>query len=231
MISLALYTVIGSQPSRIGRQVWLSDLASSNDANEVVYGFSRVFSEIDRIRSHWRNTSHATTVRQIASNAIQRFNAAFHVYAFCLSEERDMAQHWDGYGGGLQTMPEPDDPYVAIGFDAQSFFYPIELSTDEPQTYVINTVHGDDDADHLIQYWAIKARKVLERLDTAPGPLSRDRAFDALERMLVLTCSLIKNNGWRDLHEYRLIYIADSFGEDDDVLPQSPTGMGGGMCQ
>jgi hypothetical protein len=209
-----------------GRQLWLSDLAYSNDENEIVYGLSRVPSVVDGLCRHWANSRHAATVRQIADSAMRRFKSTFHVFAFCLSEERDTVQHWNGYGGGLHNIPVRDDPYVAVGFDAQSLFYPVELSSEIPNVYVINTVNGDDSADHLTQYWAIKARKVLELLEATRAPLSKESAFDTLERMLILACALVKNEGWRDEREYRLLYITKKFGEDDIVLPERPDGCG-----
>jgi hypothetical protein len=209
-----------------GKQLWLTDLAYSNDQNEIVYGLSRVPAVVDQLCPHWANSLHATTVRQVADSATQRFKSTFHVFAFCLSAERDTVQHWNGYGGGLHNIPMGADPYVAVGFDAQSLFYPVELSSEAPNVYVINTVNGDDSADHLVQYWAIKARKMLELLDSARAPLSKKRGFDTLERMLILACALVKNEGWRDEREYRLLYITKKFGEDDIVLPQRPGGCG-----
>jgi hypothetical protein len=209
-----------------GKQVRLTDLAYSNDRNEIVYGLSRVSAVVNELCPDWTNSLHAATERRIADSAVQRFKSTFHIFAFCLSNERDTVQHWNGYGGGLHNIPVSDDPYVAVGFDAQSLFYPIELSDEATNVYVINTVNGDDSADHLIQYWAIKARKMLELLYCGRVPLSKKRAFDTLERMLILVCALVKNEGWRDEHEYRLLYITDKFGEDEIELPQRPCGFG-----
>jgi hypothetical protein len=208
------------------RQLWLTDLALSNDKNEIIYGLNRAPAVVDRVCQRWTNKLHAAAVRHIADSALRRFSSEFHVFAFCLSDERDTAQHWNEYGGGLHSNTEPDDPYVAIGFDAQSLFYPIEFSGREPEAYIINTVNGDDSADHLVRYWAIKARKMLEVLEDPLIPLSRQRALDALERMLVIACSLIKNEGWRDEHEYRLLYITEKFGEEEGALPPRADGRG-----
>jgi hypothetical protein len=209
-----------------GREIWLTDLAFSNDANEVVYGLTRVGSVVKTISLHWSNDKNAEAVFQLAERAVHRFKRQFHVYSFSLSTERDTVQHWNGYGGGLHTRPIPDDPHVAIGFDAKALFYPLELSSEKPPIYVINTVSGDDAADHLMQYWAIKTRRALEVLNTAHTPLTERRVHDLFEHLLVLVCTLAKNSGWRDEHEYRIIYITPDFGDEHHWLPQRPDGKG-----
>src|SRR6266851_1012220 len=142
----------------VGRQLWLSDLAFGNDANEIAYGLSRSIAVVERVSAHWDQRSHATTVRLIAQRAVRRW-AQYHVYAFCLSEHRDTAQHWNAYGGGLNTQPTLDDPHVAIGFEAQELFYPLEITAMEMPIYVFNVLCGDEAADLLVLYWANKTRK------------------------------------------------------------------------
>jgi hypothetical protein len=209
------------------REIWLSDLAYSNDENEVVYGLSRAKTVIDEISKHWSNRKHAETVIRLVKRALRRFKNRFHIYALSLSTEHDTVQHWNGYGGGLRVSLNPDDPYVAIGFDAPALFYPLELSSEEePPIYVINTVSGDDAADTLVQYWALKTRAALEILDNPRAPLAADRINDLFEHMLVLACSLVKNTGWKDENEYRLLYITESFGDEQALLPRRPDGQG-----
>ena len=82
----------------------------------------------------------------MAKRVERRAKDQFHIYTFSLSTERDTVQHWNGYGGGLNG-PDPNDPYVAVGFDAKALFYPLELSPEEPPIYMINTVSGDIAAD------------------------------------------------------------------------------------
>lgn len=209
-----------------GREIWLSDLAYSNDENEVVYGLGRVKSVVYEISKQWSNHKNAETVMRLAKRVLRRFKNHFHIYAFSLSTERDTVQHWNGYGGGLHTSLIPDDPYVAIGFDAAALFHPLDLSSEKPPIYTINTVSGDDAADTLAQYWAIKTRKALEILDDPRISIAPDRISDLFEHMLVLACSLVKNMGWKDENEYRLLYITKSFGEEHISLPQRPDGRG-----
>jgi hypothetical protein len=203
-------------------EIWLTDLAFSNDENEIVYALNRVKSFVSRFAKQWPNKSHAKLVRRAAKMAAERFLSDFHVYAFSLSTERDTVVHWDGYGGGLRNLPVADDPYVSIGLDARSLFYPIELSGEQPDVYCINTVNGDDSADHLIQYWTIKARKMIEVVDAKTTPLSLGRAMTVLQNMLVLASALAKSEGWRAEQEYRLLYITERFGEEDRTLPKRP---------
>lgn len=110
-----------------GRQVWLSDLVFSNDTNELVYGLSRCVAVVEKVSRTWNQHASAEAVHRIASRAVRRWTT-FHVYGFCLSEHRDTAQHWNAYGGGLHTVPKAQDPYVAIGFDAQALFQPLEIT-------------------------------------------------------------------------------------------------------
>jgi hypothetical protein len=81
------------------------------------------------VTAHWGHRVHAETVRRIAERAIRRWEQ-YHVYAFCLSEHRDTAQHWNIYVG-LNIQPTADDPHVAIGFDAQELFYPQVVTAKE----------------------------------------------------------------------------------------------------
>ncbi len=209
----------------VGRQIWLTDLASSNDEHEIVYALDRAPAFVDEFTRRWSNVNRAEIVRQVANSAAKRFRSSWHAFAFCLSVERDTVLHWDGYGGGLRN-PQDSDPYVSIGFDAQALFHPIELSGETPPLYVINTVNGDDSADRLIQYWAIKARGVLDVLDAQSVPLSTGSALELLQHMLVLACALVKSEGWRYEQEYRLLYVTENFGDEDGALPGRPDGRG-----
>lgn len=206
-----------------GRQIWLSDLAFGNDANEVAYGLSRTIAAVERVSAHWDHRSNAKAVRLIAERAVRRW-AQYHVYAFCLSEHRDTAQHWNAYGGGLNTQPPLDDPHIAIGFDAQELFYPLEITVMETPIYVFNVLFGDDAADLLVHYWANKTRKALAEADRLITPLSAERLYDACQRTLAIACALVKNDGWRDEHEYRLLFVSDTFGENHKEAPQRPGG-------
>ena len=208
------------------RQIWLSDLAHSNDENEVVYGVRRAKSVVDEISKPWSNRKHAETVVRLVKQAHRRLKKRFHIYAFSLTTEHDTVQHWNGYGGGLHSCVDPDDPYIAIGFDSTALFYPLQLSSEQPPIYCINTVSGDDAADALIGYWAIKARRALEILDNPRIPIAADRINDLFTRMLVLACSLVKNTGWKDENEYRLLYITERFGDEQVSLPRKPDGQG-----
>jgi hypothetical protein len=207
-------------------EVWLCDLAYSNDENEVVYGISFVNAALDELTRNWPNEEHVKIVRRLAERLSKRPSDRFHVYAFSLSTERDTVQHWNGYGGGLHVRPDPRDPHVAIGFDATALFHPIELSSERQPIYAINTVSGDDAAKALARYWAIKTRKALEVLDAPIVPLEAERVYDLCEHMLVLACSLVKNLGWKDENEYRLLYVANDFGNEHEWLPKKPNGQG-----
>jgi hypothetical protein len=201
-------------------------LIYSNDENEVVYGLGRAKSAVQEISRQWSNHKHAEVVTRLAKRALRRFKKRFHIYAFSLSTERDTVQHWNGYGGGLHANLNPDDPYVAIGFDATALFCPLEMSSDEPPIYAINTVSGDDAADTLVRYWALKTRNALEILDNPRTSLAADRVNELFEHMLVLACSLVKNMGWKDESEYRLLYITESFGDEYVSLSRRPDGRG-----
>ena len=39
--------------------------------------------------------------------------------------------------------------------------------------------------------------------------------------MLAFVCALVKNEGWRDEHEYRLLFVPENFGDEySDALPR-----------
>ena len=208
------------------REIWLSDLAYSNDANEVVYGLSRVNSVVDEISKRWPNRKNAKIVLRMAKRVLQRSSEPFHNYAFSLSTEHDTVQHWSIYGDGLNICPVRDNPLIAIGFDAGALFYPLELSSDDPPIYMINTVSGNDAADDLANYWGIKAGLALNVLDSQRTSIRAKRVYKLLEHMLVLACSLVKNNGWKDEGEYRLLYITKDFGDEQIYLPERPDHRG-----
>lgn len=211
-----------------GQQLWLSDLSFSNDADEIVYGLNRARVVVEEVSARWNegNPNITQIVRRLAEEAIQKFSSTFHAYAFCLSDERDTAQHWNEYGGGLRTIPASADPYVAIGFAGECLFHPLELSSKEPPIYLINTVSGDEAIDHLIQYWAIKTRNALQLLDKYKRQISARKIYSLFRHMLILACALGKTEGWRDEHEYRLLYITASFGEAHKSLRKKPDGRG-----
>jgi hypothetical protein len=211
-----------------GRQLWLSDLSFSNDADEIVYGLNRAGAIVEEVSAQWdkRNGNITQIVRRIAQEAIRKFSSTFHAYAFCLSDERDTVQHWNEYGGGLRAIPASDDPPVAVGFTGESFFHPLKLSSKSPPIYLINTVSGDEAVDHLIQYWTLKARSALQVLDKRKGQVSARKIYSLFRHMLILACALGKTDGWRDEHEYRLLYITPNFGEEHTRLPQKPNGRG-----
>ena len=209
-----------------GREIWLSDLAYSNDENEVVYGLTRVNSTLNEITRRWSNRRIAERVHELAKRVERRAKDQFHIYTFSLSTERDTVQHWNGYGGGLNVRPDPNDPYVAVGFDAKALFYPLQLSPEEPPIYMINTVSGDIAADSSARYWAIKTRKALEVLEARPELAAADRVYELFEHMLVLACSLVKNSGWEAENEYRLLYITNDYGDEHTWLLERPDGRG-----
>jgi hypothetical protein len=60
------------------RQIWLSDLAHSNDENEVVYGVRRAKSVVDEISKPWSNRKHAETVVRLVKQAHRRFKTLSH---------------------------------------------------------------------------------------------------------------------------------------------------------
>lgn len=100
------------------------------------------------------------------------------------------------------------------------------MSSDEPPVYVFNTVSGDNSADALANYWGLKTRTALEILRGSRTLVNMDRMCDLFEHMLVLACSLVKNSGWKDENEYRLIYITKKFGDENLRLPKRPDGNG-----
>jgi hypothetical protein len=65
-----------------GRQLWLSDLAFSNDVNELAYGLSRAVARTKAVSKHWDRRTHADAVCRIADQSVRRW-ARFHVYGFC----------------------------------------------------------------------------------------------------------------------------------------------------
>jgi len=140
--------------------------------------------------------------------------------------EKDRTQHWDEYGGGLRDPPSKDDPHVSMGFRATSLFYPLSLSRPCPEIYALSTANGDADADHLIQYWAVKGRMALELLESRPDMLSLDRITVAMQQWLLQVCALVKGEGWQDEHEYRLLYITENFGEEGSAPCKRPDGRG-----
>ena len=55
-----------------GREIWLSDLAYSNDENEIVYGLGRVATVIDDVSRAWSNRNDADLVNKLAKRVTQR---------------------------------------------------------------------------------------------------------------------------------------------------------------
>lgn len=198
----------------INRQLWLSDLTNGNDEDEVRFGLRCVPSTVTEVSGRWSNRRHADLVARLADETIASVGNGLSVFGFCLSDVRDTMQHWAVYGGGLLDRPAADGPAVAVGFDAQALAYPLNLTEDCPPIYLFNVVTGTDAAEHLAQYWAIKARKALEVLDAPRVPLSQDRVHVLLKKMLVFVCALVKGEGWCDEHEFRLLYVPDDPFED-----------------
>jgi hypothetical protein len=208
-----------------GREIWLSDLARSNDADEIRYGLRRVGPVVREASSGWANRDHAHLAVQLAEEAVSEIEADSSVFGFCVSDAPDTAHHWGAYGGGLQTQQTPDDPHVAIGFDAQAFAYPVTLSEDEPEVFLLNVVFGRDWADLLARYWARKAQRALQVLDEPRLPLSRDKVLALVRRMLLVSCALVKAEGWRSECEFRLLYLPDPSG-DPKLTAARPDGAG-----
>lgn len=196
-----------------GRQIWLSDLALCNDANEIAFGLNRSLAVVDDITSKWENDEHAAIVRKIAKSAVRRWKGRYHVYAFCFSDYKDTAQHWNEYGGGLRQVPSDDDLYVAIAFDGQALFSPIEITAEYIPVDVFSILFGENNAEVLLWYWTRKTRAALEQL-TGKRILSKKRLYDICERTLLVSCALVKDEGWQDEHEFRMLYLTHEFGED-----------------
>jgi hypothetical protein len=214
-----------------GRQIWLTDLALCNDADEIRYGLRRVTQFVKDIHT-WCDPGLARKVQRLAKEAAKRFGDEFHVFAFCLSEERDTRQHWEAYGGGLQNTPSPDDPYVSIGFDGKALAYPLELSSLHPPIDLFSVATVTDHMDRLAGYWAFNAKQNLEHLERKNGkgtrrPSSMNLVRDALARALAFTCALMKDPGWQSELEYRLLYLnPTTFGEKDKNTLSRPGGLG-----
>ena len=213
-----------------GRQIWLSDLAFCNDADEICYGLRRVEKLVKDIHEGW-DRRHRRVVQQLAKQATARFGEERHVYAFSLSEERDTRQHWDAYGGGLHDTPNTDDPHVAIGFDGKALAWPLELSSSCPPIYLFGVATVDEHADRLADYWMVRALKTLiwlerEKNDTACTPPLTKLVHDVLERMLAFTCAVMKHPGWNSELECRLLFINQTFGERDEIALPRPDGLG-----
>lgn len=192
-----------------GRQIWLSDLTKSNDEDEIRFGLRRVVGVVEEASARWQNQNHAEVVKQVARDVIAELDDRHALYGFCVSEERDTVHHWGAYGGGLQVRPRADDPYVAIGFEAGALAFPLELTGECPPAFLFNVVCGDDPARSLCHYWAVKARKTLEVVDAGKTGLSRWNADRLLKQCLLLACALVKAEGWRGEHEFRLLYLPD----------------------
>ncbi len=208
-----------------GRQIWLSDLTYCNDRDEIRYGLRRVGKAVKNIHEGW-DAKHVRIVQQLTKQAAKRFRQERHAYAFSLSEERDTRQHWDAYGGGLQNKPDPDDPHIAVGFDAQALAWPLELSSSYPPIYLFSVATVDEHIDRLTDYWIVRALKTLRWLEqkksdkTGTAPATK-LVHDALERMLVFTCAVMKHPGWNSELECRLLVVNEKFGEKDkNALPR-----------
>lgn len=206
-----------------GRQIWLSDLALCNDADEITFGSSRALAVVNDISSKWDNSDHAAIVRKIAKSAVRSWKSGYHVYAFCFSDRKDAVQHWNEYGGGLRQAPSDDDPYIAVAFDGQALFHPIEITADYIPVDVFTILLGDDNADRLLWYWTKKTRAALEQL-TGQRILSKKRLYDICERTLLVSCSLVKDEGWQDEHEFRMLYLTPEFGEEPTEACVKPDG-------
>jgi len=214
-----------------GQQIWLSDLASGNDKDEIYYGLHRVKELVKNIHEGW-DQSHVRIVQRLAERAAERFGKKRHVYAFSLSEERDTVQHWSIYGGGLSNAPNTDDPHVAIGFDAKALAWPLEVSSSHPPIYLFSVATIDEHADRLADYWMVRTLKTIiwleeqERGDTTRTAPSTEQVHDALERMLAFTCAVMKKPNWNSELECRLLFINKNFGEKDENALPRPDGLG-----
>ena len=192
-----------------GRQIWLSDLAKSNDEDEIRFALRRVGNVVTEISPHWKNQDHARKVTLLAKEVVADLHNSGALFGFCMSEERDLVHHWGAYGGGLQVRPDPKDPYVAIGFDAAAMAFPLELRTESPPAFLLNVIYGDEFARSLCNYWALKARATLELLDASKTRVSSAGATWLLKQSLLFSCALVKAEGWRGEEEFRLLYLPD----------------------
>ena len=61
-------------------------------------------------------------------------------------------------------MPSDDDPYIAIAFDGQALFRPIEITADYIPVDVFSILFGENNAEVLLWYWTKKTRAALEQL-------------------------------------------------------------------
>jgi hypothetical protein len=209
-----------------GGQLWLSNLALCNDADEVHFGLHHVPAAVRRVSKKWSNRDHARVVDEIATRAQRRFTAAYEIYALSLSDERDTTGLWNTYGGGVQAGQSPDDPHVAIAFEAGALFEPQDLSDDNPFLPAFNLTTGSEAAEILIGYWALKARKCLEALAAHPDPAAELAVIDAMERTLLLVSAIVKGRGWADEHEFRVLFVDRSFGERTTIALPRPDGRG-----
>jgi len=206
-----------------GRQFWLSDLALCNDADEIVFGLRRALTVVEDITSKWENAEHAAIVRKIAKRATRRWKNGYHVYAFCLSDRKDTVQHWNEYGGGLRVAPPDDNPYLAVAFDGQALFFPIEITAEDVPVDIFAILFGEDNADTLLWYWTKRTRTALEQF-AGRRILSDERLYDICERTLLVSCALVKNEGWQDEHEFRMLYLTPRFGDEPEEAFLKPDG-------
>jgi hypothetical protein len=75
---------------------------------------------------------------------------------------------------------------------------PVSLAVcGNPPAFLFNVVFGAEPAQDLCNYWAIKARKMLEVLDAGTTALTVPGTEQLLKRCLLFACALVKAEGWR----------------------------------
>jgi len=204
------------------RSIWLSDISKSNDKQELTWlknrfelflykqwvDYAKSKEKIDDLQSVDFSEFEKT---HLFTNYLMKNNLKTS-YVFCLSECRDDLGQWRGYAD--------DGRGISIGFNANVFHVLCQIYSNANNDFNFNFCkikYGEKSADELFTSFS-------KALEINTGKSSED-VLSQLESTSILTMELaptIKNIGFKQEKEWRLIYNVDNSDILDGNLPTLP---------